>query len=88
MNGADHETFWVSTMGDRHCEPCCSPKVQYRAKFVEYKGEYFVKPISNRLFCIECGGHVGTVPSLRQVIDNSGSRVEIAGVEIDLQHVA
>ena len=58
-NGTDHETFWAAYRNDRDCAQCGNSRVQYRAKMVQYRGDDYLKPITNRLFCCGCETHIG-----------------------------
>ena len=60
--GSDHESFWVASHASKRCSCCGNSRGQYRGRFVEYRGGQYIKPISNRLFCVECNQKIGRAP--------------------------
>jgi len=60
--GSDNETFWVASNTGKSCKCCGNVRGQYRARFVQYQGGHYIKPIGKRLFCVGCSQKVGRAP--------------------------
>jgi hypothetical protein len=56
----DHETFWAAFNNGRRCPCCGNTRAQYRARFVDYNGTPYVKPLGRKIFCVGCNTNIGS----------------------------